>query len=593
MARTFKQPPKQNLSSIPVLIEDTSFYSQYFEINDLNRILHAGKNGFLIRGSDFLQNGSEIYIEVLDRFQNPIYSTPINGYSDGGSRLISIEVYQKTERGPGTLTIVGTAKQYADGRPIPPKYLNTPNVRWTVPIQIEPRNPNTNKIILNGPPSSSVSVLEKLFTTTQVETRKYTVPAYTASLTYDYDVHISDGYAIRMEDSAGSKVPFFDISHSIAYFTGSIARRKIYRIYGVPEEEDYEYILDPPLYEFDYTGILDVPLDYYDYGALVEIFESSVDSNLDLSTYANVYLPIDKILDESKAITNTPIIFDDGTDLLDGKLYSGSFERVVETATLNPEFIRHTVEIYDSSVIYTYISVDTLGTENTSSILTFNISNVATSVGEVHKVRILAKESNTSIASYQYFTEFKPSESNLLITTSSMGQHDIGYFQTDAILQENWFSSLFYNEVGEFNKTDYENSASVGSLDKPIVTSSIRILEGAYVSDVDYDDVYFFGNKNSVPLISDTEYTLKYTMVYSPTRGQNITSVPGTLRVYLTQIGNTPSDRILSSVVATDGDPYGKLIDTIVVRDVDKSRYEREVNFVVPSTGNAYLRFVS
>ena len=41
MARTFKQPPRQNLLRVPVLIEDIKSYSEYFEVSDLNRILHA------------------------------------------------------------------------------------------------------------------------------------------------------------------------------------------------------------------------------------------------------------------------------------------------------------------------------------------------------------------------------------------------------------------------------------------------------------------------------------------------------------------------------------------------------------------------
>ena len=115
MAKTFKEPPKQNLLRVPVLIEDTKFYSEYFEISGLNRILHAGKNGFLIRGSEFLSLNSEISIEVVDRFGNAVFSTPASGFSEAGSRLVSIEIYQKTYRGPGKLVILGTADRYSNG----------------------------------------------------------------------------------------------------------------------------------------------------------------------------------------------------------------------------------------------------------------------------------------------------------------------------------------------------------------------------------------------------------------------------------------------------------------------------------------------
>ena len=98
MARTLKTPPRQNLLRYPVLIEDPKFYSEYFEVSELNRVFHAGKNGFLIRGSQFLKQGSQISIEVLDRFNSPVFSTPVDNFiGEGGSRAVSTEIYQTTQ----------------------------------------------------------------------------------------------------------------------------------------------------------------------------------------------------------------------------------------------------------------------------------------------------------------------------------------------------------------------------------------------------------------------------------------------------------------------------------------------------------------
>ena len=179
MAKTFRKVPRQNLLRIPVLIEDAKFYSEYFEVSELDRIFHAGKNGFLIRGSQFLRQGSEISIEVLDRYNSPIFSTPVANYSEAGSRLVSVEIFQKTNDGPGKLVIVGSAETYADGRPVPDEYRGRPNVRWTVPIQIETANPNTSPLRLANRPI--VDITEKAYLTSRINTTEATSSVYTAS----------------------------------------------------------------------------------------------------------------------------------------------------------------------------------------------------------------------------------------------------------------------------------------------------------------------------------------------------------------------------------------------------------------------------
>ena len=120
MAKTFRRPRGQGLFRTPVLIEDIDTHSKYFEVSQLDdRIFHAGKNGFLLRGTGVLKPNSEISIEILDRLNNPVFVSPVDDYEEGGSRLISVEIYQKTADGPANLIILGTAQTYADGSPIP------------------------------------------------------------------------------------------------------------------------------------------------------------------------------------------------------------------------------------------------------------------------------------------------------------------------------------------------------------------------------------------------------------------------------------------------------------------------------------------
>ena len=567
MAKTFKEPPKQNLLRVPVLIEDTKFYSEYFEISGLNRILHAGKNGFLIRGSEFLSLNSEISIEVVDRFGNAVFSTPASGFSEAGSRLVSIEIYQKTYRGPGKLVILGTADRYSNGKPIPSRYRGRPNVRWVVPIQIEPRNQNTSKIRLANNPIAVVD--EKEFATTRIDTTTVTdvLSTYTASLQYDYATHKSDGYAITMLSGSypiPEPVAFFNTSNADAYFTGSIVRRII---------------------ESSSLGTISVVSNY---------------------TTASVSMSLDKILNETTAITNTPIKFGDGSDYLNPFLHSGSYRRVIKGNDSNN---KRTIEEYTSSVVFQYPSESVVSTAATSSIVNFRIPFVETYTGEISKVKIGAKEANDNITSFQPFAEFVPGERNLIVATSFTGDTAAGVLTSRNVLDSNWFGALTTKTNGDFNRAVYENSGSLG-LDHPItlVTSSQKILNGLHADHTSSAVSYFIGSSNHYQLYRDIEYTLKYTAVYTPTHvtSSNDTAVAtyttantGSVKAFITRIGSDTESRNSSSIASNDAEPvrvgaiskYGMLIDDLHTRTKDKSLYEQEVNFTVPRNGVNYLRF--
>ena len=111
MARTRKQLFKQNLNAVPVLIEDNSQESIYFNIKQLNSYFTGGRNAFLITGTGLLEPNTEIFIEMLDVNGNPIYLEAVRNFAEAGSRVISIEIYENTPRGPAILTILGTARE--------------------------------------------------------------------------------------------------------------------------------------------------------------------------------------------------------------------------------------------------------------------------------------------------------------------------------------------------------------------------------------------------------------------------------------------------------------------------------------------------
>jgi len=559
MARTPKRVIERNLLKVPVLIEDTVSYSKYFEVSRLNPNFHAGKNGFLIRGTQYLKQGSTIQIEVLDRYGKPIYSNIVANYSEGDARLVSVEVTQKTRKGPGKLVVVGTATTYENGTSIPVAQQNSPNVRWIFPIDIDPSRKNISKLILQNTPEqilNNFSVTRTDYNTTSRTDTTVTNTTYTASLDYDFEGHRSDGYAITMVDSSGNAIPFFSDINTDGYFTGSIYKREIRNL--------------------------------YDTGVLVPDSQSVV---LDYVT-ASVYTPLFKTLNETLAITEKSIKFNNGDDYLNPLLYSGSYSRVVTSDDLGGNLVRKLEEEITSSVTFQYPTETLTTSANNSSILNFRIPYTTTHTGEIAKVRINAKEANPEITSWQLLTEFTPGERNILITDSNTGNVSVGRFLQNSTLQDHW-------QAGLLDITDYENSESVSN-PRTLVTSSAEILEGFYVDHTSSAVPYFFGTKDYYQLYKGVEYTLKYDAVYNPSYVSSSTTYSttdvGSLKAYLTRIGSDAESRASSSVViATKNgvtNTYGLLVDEVTTKDNDKALYERQVNFTPERDGVAYLRFI-
>ena len=148
MARIKKYSPEQNLSSFQTFVIDDNPNSDYFRITEFKDTFTGGKNGFLIEGSQYLKETTEIKIEILDVEGNPIYYEPAKGvpsYYEGVSSLIAVYIYNDTPIGLGKITVLGELKQYDDNgviRDVPDQWKGTYNVKWENDFQI-------NKILAN------------------------------------------------------------------------------------------------------------------------------------------------------------------------------------------------------------------------------------------------------------------------------------------------------------------------------------------------------------------------------------------------------------------------------------------------------------
>jgi len=145
--------PFLNLSNFQTFLKDENPNSDYFRITEFKNTFTGGKNGFLIEGSPYLKETTEVKIEILDVEGNPVYYEPGNGipeYYEGTSKLVSVHVYDDTPIGLGKITILGELKNYigpnGETLPIPEDWKGVYNVKWEKTFQIN-KNINNEDIV--------------------------------------------------------------------------------------------------------------------------------------------------------------------------------------------------------------------------------------------------------------------------------------------------------------------------------------------------------------------------------------------------------------------------------------------------------------
>jgi hypothetical protein len=159
--------PKR-LNTYQTFIEDTNPNSQYFRITEFNETLTGGKNGFLIEGSEYLQQGTEIKIQILDVNGTPIYYEPGNGipeYYEGVSKLVSVYIYEDTPIGLANITILGELKKYIDEdgieRDIPADWQGVYNVKWEREFKVNRLIRNEDRVRFYRRPEVTIDEIVK------------------------------------------------------------------------------------------------------------------------------------------------------------------------------------------------------------------------------------------------------------------------------------------------------------------------------------------------------------------------------------------------------------------------------------------------
>ncbi len=185
------------LAEYDVYIEDTSVSSEYFRVTNLPSAFTGGRNSFLLGGSDYLQNASEIQLEILDSKGLPIYQTQVQNYIEGSSRMISVEIYDTTAPGFATIIVMGKATQTSTDQPIPEKWKDVYNVRWSKRIVVDYDLKNTSPLRFRNQPA--VLVEEKRFYNINSSSYDTLNSPFTASLKPILYSGFQIGYGINAE----------------------------------------------------------------------------------------------------------------------------------------------------------------------------------------------------------------------------------------------------------------------------------------------------------------------------------------------------------------------------------------------------------
>ena len=148
------------------IIDSSATSPNFFRITEFPSKFKAGKNLIkLTANPDTLVNDSEVYIEILDYNQNPIYYEPIAYVEDDGTRVVSIYIYPDTAPGECTVYLAGRASRdpetgvnYSFSRePNNPNYFKVPNIIWSRTSTVSPLEANDTEIIFTRNPNVTIT----------------------------------------------------------------------------------------------------------------------------------------------------------------------------------------------------------------------------------------------------------------------------------------------------------------------------------------------------------------------------------------------------------------------------------------------------
>lgn len=531
MPKTKKTLLPLGLAGYDVYIEDTSQNSEYFRVSNLPPAFTGGKNSFLLGGSTFLQNGSEIKIEILDSNGLPIYQSLVQNYIEGTSKMMSVEIYDTTPPGFATIIIMGKAIQTAAGTPIPEEWKDVYNVRWSKRILVDYQLKNTSPIRFKNEPGTIVE--EKRFYNINSSSYDTFTASFTASLTPILYSGVQVGYGIYAETPTT-----FSGAYRDATITGSLIINNknsgtiylpITKILNKTSAFSSGYLMSSSINNGKVKQL------YLRSGSYTTLFDNIT---YPVTTSAVIQYNVTNI-----SQVNIPISYADirifNLDTVSGELYKF---RVYSKPTTNTGDYKIIGDVY----------------VNTNEILVSSSIRGNTPIGDIYVTTNYQDvwyagnlEKNTSILAPIY-----PISGSSRYYSSSISTGQLAVSSSDDVL----LSSIYAEVPIDLSTNKFSNQIS--------------------------ESGYFIGTTNSYSLFSSTEYTLTLDAYYRKTSGSvTLTGIPTKVDIYIVGIDGT---KII------DRNPLGQKIGELTVSNDVRWIEQKQFNFypAVNFTGKVGLRFV-
>jgi len=530
MAITKKTILPLNLLEYEVFIEDSAQISEYFTVTNIPQSFTGGRNSFLLGGSEYLQNGSEIKLEIIDSNGNTIYQSMVPLYVEGNSRMISVEIYNDTAPGFATIVLMGKATQTTSGGSIPSEWQDVYNVRWTRKILVDYDLKNTSPIRFELQPE--VLIEEKRFyniNSSSYDT--YSIP-FTASLTPLIYSPVQIGYAI---ESISPSV--FTEEHKTGKLTGSLT------INGVSE---------------------------------------------------SINLPITNILNKTKSFSKGYLIKSPLTGGFIKQIYlkSGSYSTTLESIVRNvTSSMQLQYSVVNTSSVNIPISYASLRVSNLSTvsgeIQKCRIYNkITTNTTDYKLVADVPLTSEEILVSSSI-------RGNISIGDITQAKDFQNHWYAGTLQANTGNRKQLYPVSGSlayYDSSDTTGTFVISSSNDTLLASiyaNVTINTGTDKFDGQVSESgYFFGTKNSYLLFPTSEYTLKLDAYYRKTSGSvNLVGNTPNVDIYIIGISG-------SKVVGVD--PLGQKIGQLKVLGNSQWFEGSEFNFspAIKQSGLLGLRFV-
>ena len=440
---------RQNLQSFDVHIDESGVVgdltvSKFFKISEFPSVLPAGNSSFLIEGSNLLKPDIELKIEILDRENNPIFHYAIPNYDrELPSQRVAIEVYKDDiVDGIGTITIL--AELDPEENNIPEQFLDTYNVRFTAPININTTIKNTRPIRFFGAPIISVS--EKVVGVKKPVDSNSLIPI---TLTGSVEVNTQRHYYPSSPTGGGADtyIPDTDTSSNNPEEEAIIKYQQTKASGEESQPQQIDKAEENP----------NVPIPGYDIGQTMILKE------LENSEYSEPNKLSRDMSGASFTIRNVNLIAKDEFN----NSISGSTEYELPTSfsdvlgirnettffTLGKELTANNLKTNQREAIGVFASSSNFEltfkpkTENVpdqvykKSYADITVGNLQTFSGDTYKAKIYAKEDGSSGGFEKIYETLVESPNQLVDLNSLTGFKNIGSFTTQSIVQNYWVTS--------------------------------------------------------------------------------------------------------------------------------------------------------